>query len=75
MVRTREYEFRVGGEIGPYPCEPVDEVVRAKGVIPHHLPGTNPFLTEFATSHGVPLEGARGGAETLYPEYQLKIKQ
>ena len=48
MVRSREYEFRVGGDIGPYPCEAVEEVVRAKGVIPHHLPGTNPFLKEFA---------------------------
>jgi hypothetical protein len=75
MVRTREYEFQVGGQIAPYPCEPVDEVVREKGLIPHHLPGTNPFLTEFAQKHGLPQEGARGGAETLYPEYRLKIKK
>lgn len=75
MVRSREYTFEVGGQIAPYPCEPVDEVVRAKGVIPHHLPGTNPFLTEFAAKHGLPLEGVRGGAETMYPEYRSKIKR
>ena len=75
MVRTREYEYSVGGQIAPYPCEPVDEVVRAKGVIPHHLPGTNPFLKEFSDAHKVPIEGARGGAETMYPEYQSKIKR
>ena len=75
MVRTREYEYVIGGQIGPYPCEPVDEIVRPKGVIPHHLPGTNPFLKEFAESHYVPAEGARGGAETIYPEYEMKMKR
>jgi hypothetical protein len=75
MVRSREYEYSIGGQIGPYPCEPVDEIVRPKGVIPHHLPGTNPFLKEFAESHKMPTEGARGGAETMYPEYQQKIKK
>jgi hypothetical protein len=74
MVRTREYEYAVGGQIPPYPCEPVDEIVRPKGVIPHHLPGANPFLTEFATAHKVPLEGSRGGAETMYPDYRKKLK-
>jgi hypothetical protein len=75
MVRSREYEYVVGGQIPPYPCEPVEEIVRAKGVIPHHLFGTNPFLKEFAESHKVPYEGARGGAETMYPEYQQKLKR
>jgi len=51
----------------------VDEIDRPAGVIPHHLPGTNPFLEEYAKAHGVPLEGARGGAETLYPEYHKKL--
>ncbi len=74
MVRTREYEYDLGGQIGAYPCEPVEEVARPKGQIPHHLPGTNPFLGEFPAAHNVPIEGARGGAETIYPEYTLKIE-
>jgi len=74
-VRSRDYEYQTNMEIGPYPCEPVDEIDRPKGVIPHHLPGTNPFLEEYAKAHGVPLEGARGGAETLYPEYRKKMKR
>jgi hypothetical protein len=72
-VRSRDYEYEVNMVIGPYPCEPVEEIDRPKGVIPHHLPGTNPFLEEYAKAHGVPLEGARGGAETLYPEYHKKL--
>jgi len=73
-VRSRDYEYDPNMQIGPYPCEPVDEIERPAGVIPHHLPGTNPFLEEYAKAHGVPLEGARGGAETLYPEYHKKVR-
>ena len=40
--------------IAPYPCEAVTEVDRPLGVVPHHLPGTNPFLQEFSR----PLERA-----------------
>ena len=31
------------------------------------------MLEEYAKKHGVPQEGARGGAETLYPEYHKKL--
>ena len=51
----------------------MDEIDRPAGVIPHHLPGTNPYLGEYAKKHGVPQEGARGGAETLYPEYHKTL--
>jgi hypothetical protein len=73
VVRSRNYEYEVGGDIGPYPCEPVEEILRPYGAIPHHLPGANPFLTEYAKAHGIPVEAARGGAETMYPEYRKKI--
>ncbi len=74
VVRSRDYEYEVAGDIGPYPCEPVEEVIRPQGEIPHHLPGTNPFLNEYAKAHGVPPEAARGGADTMYPEYRKKIR-
>lgn len=60
-----------------FPCglnEVVVEVVRPKGEVPHHLPGTNPYLREFAQRHGLPFEATRGGAETLYPEYLEKLR-
>src|SRR6267378_2333995 len=75
VVRSRDYEYEVNGDIGPYPCEAVDETDRPKGVIPHHLPGTNPFLTEYAKAHNIPAEAARGGAETMYPEYRKKLRE
>lgn len=58
----------------PYPCQYVEEIVRPVGVVPHHLPGTNDQLTEWATTHGIPQEAARGGAETMYPEYRQKLR-
>ena len=39
FIRTRDYLYEIGGQIAPYPCESVEEVIRPKGVIPHHLPG------------------------------------
>lgn len=60
-----------------YPCESVEEVVgRKDGEVPNYLPGKNQFLTEYEKNHPmVPYEAARGGAETMYPEYRLKIKE
>ena len=72
MIRSRDYIHNVAGRIAPYPCESVEEIVRPKNVIPHHLPGTNTFLKEYQQNHGIGAEGALGGAETLYPEYRPK---
>jgi hypothetical protein len=59
-----------------WPCEIVEEIAgRAAGAVPHYLPGKNPFVNDFATQSGIPLEAAMGGAETMYPEYQRKLQQ
>ena len=73
FIRTTNWVADPRQEIAPYPCEPVTEVIREPGVVPHHLPGENTFLGEFPEKYGVPPEAARGGAETMYPEYQKKI--
>jgi hypothetical protein len=31
-------------------------------------------VSEFATKYSLPQEAARGGAETMYPEYQKKLR-
>jgi len=48
---------------------------RPKGAVPNYLPGQNPFLHEYADRYHLPLEAVLGGAETMYPEYQLKLKK
>jgi hypothetical protein len=55
-------------------CQPdVEIATRGVGIVPHYLPGTNTNLQEFAVRHNLPFEATRGGAETMYPEYQLKL--
>ena len=74
LVRTTDYELNVNQQIPPYPCGVVQEIDRAKGEVPHYLPGTNPYLTEFATKHNIPVGATRGGAETMYPEFRAKLR-
>jgi len=73
FVRTTNWALDPHQQIAPYPCQAVVEVERPQGVVPHHLLGTNTFLSEFAAKESLPLEPTRGGAETMYPEYQLKL--
>lgn len=69
FVRTTDWVLNPRFQMDPYPCEAVEEVDRPAGKIPHHQPGSNPFLEEFAKNHNLPPAAARGGALTMYPEY------
>jgi glyoxylase-like metal-dependent hydrolase (beta-lactamase superfamily II) len=75
FIRTTNWELSPQQAIDPYPCEVAEEVERPEGSVPHHLPGANPFLSEFAEKHGLPVEAARGGAQTMYPEYRMAMKE
>jgi hypothetical protein len=75
MIRNSSYIRMPQQQMPAYPCPTVVEEVRPKGSIPHYLPGKNPYLHEFADSVGLPFELTRGGAETIYPEYQAKIQE
>ena len=68
MVRSQNWAWTREQQLDPYPCEAVTEVPRALGEVPHHLPGTNAFLHEFADRFKLPYEVTRGGAETMYPK-------
>lgn len=74
FIRSSDYEFVATQQLQPYPCLVVQEIDREKGAVPHWLPGTNPYLTEFATRHGIPVEATWGGSETMYPEYRAKLR-
>jgi hypothetical protein len=74
FIRTTDWMAAPDQVIAPYPCEAVVEVDRPAGLVPHHLPGTNTFLTEFPEKYKLPAQAARGGAETMYPEYREKMK-
>ena len=73
FVQSSNYELNVHSELTYYPCTVIAENISNE--VPHFLPGENPYLTEWIAPDGVPEEAARGGAETIYPEYQLKLRQ
>src|SRR5207237_1300369 len=77
FLRTSSWVLDTHLKFRPYPCgvnEVTEEIPRPAGTVPHFLPGTNPWLTEYAVKVGLPLEVTRGGADTTYPEYMEKLK-
>jgi hypothetical protein len=75
LVRSQTWSLDPGQRFGSNWCDYVPEVVAEAGRVPHYLPGTNPYLSEFANWYGIPVEATRGGAETMYPEYRQQLKQ
>ena len=73
LVRSQSWFLDPGQRAGLFPCEYLPEVPAEAGTVPHYLPGTNPWLKEFAEWYALPFEAIRGGAETLYPEYRAKM--
>jgi glyoxylase-like metal-dependent hydrolase (beta-lactamase superfamily II) len=73
FIRTTDFVMDLGQHVSATPCDVTIEAVRPKGAVPHHLPGANPFLTEFAAGAHLPQIAARGGAQTMYPEYRLNM--
>jgi hypothetical protein len=76
FIRTQVFgQIIAEGSNWLYPCESVEEIAnRPADVVPNYLPGENPFLSEFAAKHHLPIDAVLGGAETMYPEFQVKMK-
>jgi len=74
FIRTTDYELDLHQLVAPYPCGVVEEVDRPKGYVPSWMPGTNPDLEEFANKYDLPFDATRGGAQTMYPDYRLKMR-
>jgi cyclase len=73
FIRTTNWVLNPDQEVRRTQFDVVDEVaVRAKGEVPHYLPGSPDAtrkLTEFASKYRLAAGAARGGAATTYPEY------
>jgi hypothetical protein len=75
LIRTCNFSLDPDQRLEPVPAQVVDELPSlAKGAIPHHLPGANPYLREFAEAARLPDAAVRGGAHTLYPEFQRTMQ-
>ena len=77
LVKSEDFALAQYSAISwTYSCEPIEEITGLpKNRVPHFLPGENPFVKEYAQSRGIPESAVMGGAETMYPEYQLKLEQ
>jgi hypothetical protein len=74
FIRSTTYVLDLDQQLRPVKHQIVDEIAgRPDGYLPHHLPGSNDQLTEFADRVGLPFEATRGGKETTYPEYQATL--
>jgi len=74
---TMMWRFDPAMQLPPYPCEEATETAVPRGKTPHflpgqsRLPGLDPNLTD---RFGTPFEPRLGGADTMYPEYIVKMK-
>jgi hypothetical protein len=59
-----------------WPCEYVVEISeRQQGEVPSYLLGENKEVNEFSSIYELPLEATMGGAQTMYPEFRLKLEE
>lgn len=74
QIRSRNFLLDPGFQMAQYPCSVDAEVNRPEGEIPHYLPGQNPYVNEYAAKNHLPMEAVLGGAETMYPEFMVKMR-
>jgi hypothetical protein len=73
FVLSTDWVRDVGKQLSPNFCISTVEITHPKGWVAYHLPGHNPWLHEYSDKTGIPYDAIRGGAETMYPEYQKKL--
>src|SRR2546426_208175 len=57
-----------------YACDDGEQILgRPDDQVPNYMFGQNPYLREHADKYHIPLVGALGGPETLYPDYKEKL--
>jgi hypothetical protein len=76
LVRSWNMALDPDQRLQPSPVQIVDEIAGlTRGYVPHHLPGTNQAVREFAEREKLPFEATRGGRATMYPEYQDRLRE
>jgi hypothetical protein len=75
LVKSEDLTLNPSPNFNPFwPCESIEEGERPRGQVPHYLPGTNPWVAEYAAIHKLPQEATLGGPELMYPEYRNRMK-
>jgi hypothetical protein len=76
LIKDAETNLNVNGFPGGTSCSPAVEVAEfAKiGRVPNYLPARNPTINVVTQMRGIPQFAVLGGAETMYPEFQQRLK-
>ena len=75
FVYSKLYVRLPQGAMDPYPCQAYNHVPMPEGHVPMRLPFVTHIYNQGFMSHGIPLEAARGGEQTMFPEYQDYMKK
>jgi hypothetical protein len=76
LIKSTDFTLSPSPNFNPFwPCEYVEEGERARGDVPHYLPGENPWVAEYAATHKLPQEVTLGGPEQMYPEYRNRLRK
>lgn len=76
MVRTTDFYRQPSDPTSwLFACDDGEQILdRPPDEVPNYLFGKQPFVTEYSKKYNVPLIGALGGPQTMYPEFAAKLK-
>ena len=74
FVYSKLYNSIPQGAMSPYPCDARNHLPMPDGFVPMRLPFYTAIYNTTFMEHGIPLEAARGGEQTMFPEYQDYMK-
>jgi hypothetical protein len=74
FIYSKLYAYIPQGNMDPYPCAVHNQVPTPEGYVPMRLPFYTTNYNDAFFAKGIPLEAARGGEQTMFPEYQDYLK-
>ena len=74
FIYSKLYAYNPQGNMDPYPCSVHNQVPAPEGYVPMRLPFYTTNYNDLFVNKGIPLEAARGGEQTMFPEYQDYLK-
>jgi hypothetical protein len=74
FIYSKLYAYNPHGNMDPYPCSVHNQVPAPEGYVPMRLPFYTTNYNDLFANKGIPLEAAKGGEQTMFPEYQDYLK-
>jgi hypothetical protein len=74
FIYSKLYAYIPQGNMDPYPCSVHNQVPAPEGYVPMRLPFYTTNYNDQFVAKGIPLEAAKGGEQTMFPEYQDYLK-